>query len=165
VENRGIPVKATMTVMEKAGYHVFLGETKAVDPMYRHVDPSTIRAAPDLPSALIGAARVVAVLDYANPGHVEAIKNCRATAPWFAGGKTGLVISHVVPLEPALPYRGMQGLHRLPSTVPSAVDLFDDERKVVRLLDAEDEAMFAALHREHKRRRRTVTTQTTRAVK
>ena len=125
LENRGTSPQTMMTMFEQTGYDIWMGETKAVDPMYKGHNYLEIRAAPGQPSGLIGAARVVAVLDYTNPEHVAAIQNCASTAPWFAPGgnrNTGLVISHVAALDTNLPYKGMQGLHYLPTDVPSARD-------------------------------------------
>ena len=152
VENRGTPVRTTLTILEKSAYNIWLGETKGVDAMYRDVPQSTIRAAPEMASALVGVARIVAVLDYTNVEHVKAILGCSATAPWYAPGgnrNTGLIISHIVRLECPLPYQGKQGIHGLPSDVPSALELFRDEDNVQRLLDPADELMFAGLHRQH----------------
>lgn len=143
VENRNTPYGYTITCC-KDGY-IYLGETKKGDP--KIPGALAVRVAPQLPSAVVGAVKIVAILDNSNPEHVRALMGCASTSPWFSpkGKSTSIVFSHCVLLKEPIPYRGRQGYHFLPSDVPPASSLFGDE-SVQRLLSPEDEAMFAALH-------------------
>ncbi len=145
VENRKTPRGYTITCCMGDDGYIYMGETKAVDPNVP--DALAFRVAPQLPSALVGAAKIVAILDNSNPEHVMAMKKCGSTSPWFSpqGKTTSIVFSHCVRLKEPIPYRGRQGYHFLPSDVPPASSLFGDG-SVQRLLSPEDEAMFSALH-------------------
>jgi hypothetical protein len=145
IENRGTDPKSVNTALASADYCVYLGETKAVDPRYPGAENE--RVAPDMPSALVAAVRVAAVLDYSCAEHLAALADCASTARWVSaqGKKCGLVISHIVRLPTPLPYRGVQGIHYLPADIPPAATLFDS-LDVQELLTPAEVAPFAALH-------------------
>lgn len=159
VENRGTSFKSTQTCL--AELFVYIGETKTVDPKYRKHPRAQISVAPDLPSGVVLVGRVVAVVDYSNPEHLEVVQRFPQTRQWATpeGKKTGIVFSHMARLKQPFAYKAQQGIHFLPQdTQPAAAAFHDSE--VVQVLDDDAIEAFTQLHqkalqdREASRKRR-----------